>query len=178
MRIHAELSPGIELFVQNAPGVLRLQTERMAAQVDDRRVVRALREAKRCAKRAERIVSILLFRVAAIEGRRHAALNGIKIGRLGAASVANGAICKLSKYAPSWIVFGTYASSVTVAYERVSLVTDTAPGGRFQKRRWAVSLPWSFARSSEGRSVTRCLTPRATIQRMASAEKNAAGRRS
>ena len=77
------------------------------------------------------------------------------MGRLGVASSSNGAVCKLSRCNPSNSVSGTKMNSVMVAQ-------CLGFSGHFQKTWWALSAPPSSSRSTEGKSNSKCSTPRST----------------
>src|SRR5690606_9414573 len=97
MRVHGERRPRVELLPNNMRNFLRLQAERMSAQIYAATAVCAAREMKCFPKGSERILAVQLLSVAAIQGGSHRRVSGLRIGRLGAASATDGGTCRFSR---------------------------------------------------------------------------------
>ena len=91
------LRPAVQLFLDDAADRLRLQPERMAAEVNVLGAVGTRRDAESVAQLRERIGAILLFGEGAIGRDVNDGVRGSRIGRLGAASATNGATCRFNR---------------------------------------------------------------------------------
>jgi len=89
------------------------------------------------------------------------------MGRDGAASVGHARTSSRRIPSPSWSEGGIHASSVMVA----RCARPSLPPSRAKKLRCAARAPPSCSGSTEGRSVTKCSTPRSARNCMASAAK-------
>src|SRR5687768_5208214 len=146
---------------------LWLDAQRVPAQVEERRAVLTLRYLEARPPVVQRIGGVECLRVPTVEFHRRTSVAARTTGRLGAASLAKGAICSSRRYRPSSIRSGTYASSVTSAVARLASAVRRPPAGNPQYARCA-ARPGSSPRSRLGTSTTRLVTPWLTIQPMPS----------
>ena len=121
---------------------LRLQPERMAAEVD---LLACRRRASGCETRRAALASGSARSCCSANERSretvHEACSGSRIGRLGAASATNGATCRFNRYCPSAIESSMKASSVTVASGRVACAAPVAARGQAPEDPMGRQLP-------------------------------------
>src|SRR4051812_35180587 len=101
MSVHSQPCPCGQFFLDQICGRTGLQTERMAAQVDKLTTLPIARQMELRTKAPQWIYTIQFCCTRLID--IHSDSSDSKIGRLGAASVIKGAICRLRRYSPSAI---------------------------------------------------------------------------